>query len=257
MGVLPTKRTKKSCSMTEEETVRSEGSRSSSLPKRLGWLGQKKQARYVYHPDFTPQTVKRQGVKEAEQGTEREGERERETETQTQTQAEGESLSGAGRTPPPEPGSSRTAGPAPGPATPEQQRPFGSQIITRTPRPACLRTNQEEQSAASSLAHLTQPAVSVARAKTLSCEQRVGRHNGAGPSPSDNLKTEINSLRRLCLPNRAVRLAEKHLDLHPQEGNLQVYYYGSCSDMYIFCLESIDTDYFVARYLHKTGSLCG
>lgn len=39
MGVLPTKRTKKSCSMTEEETVRREGSRSSSFPKRLGWLG--------------------------------------------------------------------------------------------------------------------------------------------------------------------------------------------------------------------------
>ena len=39
MGVLPTKRTKKSCSMTEDDTVRSEGSRSSSLPKRLGWLG--------------------------------------------------------------------------------------------------------------------------------------------------------------------------------------------------------------------------
>lgn len=39
MGVLPTKRTKNSCSMTEEDTVRSEGSRRSSLPKRLGWLG--------------------------------------------------------------------------------------------------------------------------------------------------------------------------------------------------------------------------
>lgn len=39
MGVLPTKRTKKSCSMTEDDTVRNEGSRSSSLPKRLGWLG--------------------------------------------------------------------------------------------------------------------------------------------------------------------------------------------------------------------------
>lgn len=39
MGVLPTKRTKKSCSMTEEDTVRREGSRSSSFPKRLGWLG--------------------------------------------------------------------------------------------------------------------------------------------------------------------------------------------------------------------------
>lgn len=39
MGVLPTKRTKNSCSITDEETVRREGSRSRSLPKRLGWLG--------------------------------------------------------------------------------------------------------------------------------------------------------------------------------------------------------------------------
>lgn len=39
MGVLPTRRTKKSCSMTEEETVRSEGKRSSSFPNLFGWLG--------------------------------------------------------------------------------------------------------------------------------------------------------------------------------------------------------------------------
>lgn len=39
MGVLPTRRTKKSCSMTWAETVRREGNRSSSLPKRVGWLG--------------------------------------------------------------------------------------------------------------------------------------------------------------------------------------------------------------------------
>ena len=36
MGVLPTSLTKKSCSMTEEETVLREGSRKSSLPKRVG-----------------------------------------------------------------------------------------------------------------------------------------------------------------------------------------------------------------------------
>lgn len=66
----------------------------------------------------------------------------------------------------------------------EQQRPFGSQIITRTPRPACLRTDQEEQSAASSLAHLTQPAVSVARAKVnifLEC------HNTFPPDSSQTV----------------------------------------------------------------------
>ena len=39
MGVLPTRRTKKSCSMTDEETVLREGRRSSSLPKRVGWPG--------------------------------------------------------------------------------------------------------------------------------------------------------------------------------------------------------------------------
>lgn len=39
IGVLPTKRTKNSCSITDEETVRREGSRSRSFPKRLGWLG--------------------------------------------------------------------------------------------------------------------------------------------------------------------------------------------------------------------------
>lgn len=39
MGVFPTRRMKKSCSMTEEETVRREGKRSSSFPNRLGWLG--------------------------------------------------------------------------------------------------------------------------------------------------------------------------------------------------------------------------
>ncbi len=38
MGVLPTSRTKKSCSMTCDETVRKEGSLRSSLPKRTGWL---------------------------------------------------------------------------------------------------------------------------------------------------------------------------------------------------------------------------
>lgn len=39
MGVLPTKRTKNNCSMTEEETVRREGRRSKSFPNRVGWLG--------------------------------------------------------------------------------------------------------------------------------------------------------------------------------------------------------------------------
>lgn len=39
IGVLPTKRTKNNCSMTEEETVRREGRRSKSFPKRVGWLG--------------------------------------------------------------------------------------------------------------------------------------------------------------------------------------------------------------------------
>jgi len=39
MGVLPTRRTKKSCSMTWAEMVRRDGSRSSSLPKRVGCPG--------------------------------------------------------------------------------------------------------------------------------------------------------------------------------------------------------------------------
>lgn len=39
IGVLPTKRTKNSCSITDDETVRREGSRSRSFPKRLGWFG--------------------------------------------------------------------------------------------------------------------------------------------------------------------------------------------------------------------------
>lgn len=39
MGVLPTKRTKNNCSMTEEETVRREGRRNNSFPKRVGWFG--------------------------------------------------------------------------------------------------------------------------------------------------------------------------------------------------------------------------
>lgn len=39
MGVFPTNRTKKSCSMTDDETVRREGKRSRSFPNLLGWLG--------------------------------------------------------------------------------------------------------------------------------------------------------------------------------------------------------------------------
>ena len=39
IGVLPTRRTKNSCSMTEEDTVLREGSRSSSFPNLVGWLG--------------------------------------------------------------------------------------------------------------------------------------------------------------------------------------------------------------------------
>ena len=39
MGVLPTSLTKKSCSMTEAETVRREGRRRSSLPNLVGWFG--------------------------------------------------------------------------------------------------------------------------------------------------------------------------------------------------------------------------
>lgn len=36
IGVLPTSRTKKSCSITCDETVRSDGSRSNSLPNLVG-----------------------------------------------------------------------------------------------------------------------------------------------------------------------------------------------------------------------------
>ena len=39
MGVFPTNRTKNSCSITCELTDRSDGSRNSSLPKRIGWFG--------------------------------------------------------------------------------------------------------------------------------------------------------------------------------------------------------------------------
>ena len=39
MGVFPTRRTKKSCSITEEDTVRREGSLSKSFPNLVGWLG--------------------------------------------------------------------------------------------------------------------------------------------------------------------------------------------------------------------------
>ncbi len=39
MGVLPTKRKKNTCSMTCEDTVRSEGSLNKRRPKRVGWLG--------------------------------------------------------------------------------------------------------------------------------------------------------------------------------------------------------------------------
>ena len=39
MGVLPARRTKKSCSITDADTVRSEGSRSKSLPNLVGWAG--------------------------------------------------------------------------------------------------------------------------------------------------------------------------------------------------------------------------
>lgn len=38
-GVLPTSLTKKSCSITAEDTVLMEGSLKSNLPNRLGWLG--------------------------------------------------------------------------------------------------------------------------------------------------------------------------------------------------------------------------
>ena len=39
IGVLPTSLTKKSCSITEADTVLREGSLSSSLPNLVGWLG--------------------------------------------------------------------------------------------------------------------------------------------------------------------------------------------------------------------------
>ena len=39
IGVLPTNRTKKSCSMTVDETVRSEGRRNKSFPNLVGWFG--------------------------------------------------------------------------------------------------------------------------------------------------------------------------------------------------------------------------
>ena len=39
IGVLPTSRTKNSCSMTEEDTVLRDGSRKSSFPNLVGWLG--------------------------------------------------------------------------------------------------------------------------------------------------------------------------------------------------------------------------
>ena len=39
IGVLPTRRTKKSCSITAGETVRKDGSRRRSRPNLVGWLG--------------------------------------------------------------------------------------------------------------------------------------------------------------------------------------------------------------------------
>lgn len=39
IGVFPTRRTKKSCSITDGDTVRREGKRRRSFPKRVGWLG--------------------------------------------------------------------------------------------------------------------------------------------------------------------------------------------------------------------------
>ena len=39
IGVLPTRRTKNSCSMTADDTVLREGSLSSSFPNLVGWLG--------------------------------------------------------------------------------------------------------------------------------------------------------------------------------------------------------------------------
>jgi hypothetical protein len=39
MGVLPTRRMKKSCSMTAEDTVLKEGNLKSNFPNLDGWLG--------------------------------------------------------------------------------------------------------------------------------------------------------------------------------------------------------------------------
>ena len=39
MGVFPTRRTKKSCSMTADDTVRNDGNLNSSFPNLVGWLG--------------------------------------------------------------------------------------------------------------------------------------------------------------------------------------------------------------------------
>ena len=39
MGVFPTSRTKKSCSITVDETVRRDGRRNKSFPNRVGWFG--------------------------------------------------------------------------------------------------------------------------------------------------------------------------------------------------------------------------
>ena len=39
IGVFPTRRTKNSCSITADETVRKLGNRSSNFPNRIGWFG--------------------------------------------------------------------------------------------------------------------------------------------------------------------------------------------------------------------------
>ena len=39
MGVLPTSLTKKSCSITDDDTVLNDGSLRSSLPNLVGWFG--------------------------------------------------------------------------------------------------------------------------------------------------------------------------------------------------------------------------
>lgn len=39
IGVFPTRRKKKTCSMTCEDTVRNEGNLKRRRPKRVGWLG--------------------------------------------------------------------------------------------------------------------------------------------------------------------------------------------------------------------------